>query len=170
MPRNKSLTIRSSLIRKRWISLGIGITAEWHPRRSSPGADSAQSDGSPRHRFRHGPSGISARDGRTDRQNPGRSLARGDAVEAPPPEIPLGVPSQLLERRPDIAMAERQMAAANEQIGIAQSAFFPDLLITATGGLSAGSIVNWFTWPSRYWAVGPQVSQTVLMRAEGALR
>lgn len=78
-----------------------------------------------------------------------------------PPEIPVGLPSQLLERRPDIAAAERQVAAANEQIGIARSAFFPDLVISATGGLQAGSIINWFTWPSRYWAVGPQVLQTV---------
>ena len=78
-----------------------------------------------------------------------------------PPVIPVGVPSQLLERRPDIAAAERQVAAANEQIGIARAAFFPDLLISATGGLQAGSIVDWFTWPSRYWAVGPQVLQTV---------
>ncbi|MBV9085135.1 MAG: efflux transporter outer membrane subunit, partial [Acidobacteriaceae bacterium] len=64
-----------------------------------------------------------------------------------PPAIPVGVPSQLLERRPDIASAERQMAAANEQIGIAQTAFFPSLLIGAAGGFEAGSIVNWFTWP-----------------------
>jgi NodT family efflux transporter outer membrane factor (OMF) lipoprotein len=78
-----------------------------------------------------------------------------------PPAIPVGVPSKLLERRPDLAAAERQVAAANEQIGIARSAFFPDLVISATGGLQAGSIVNWFTWPSRYWAVGPQILQTV---------
>ncbi len=77
-----------------------------------------------------------------------------------PPAIPVGVPSQLLERRPDIASAERQAAAANEQIGIAKAAFFPDLLISATGGLSSGSIVDWFTWPSRYWSVGPQVLET----------
>ena len=79
----------------------------------------------------------------------------------PPPAVPLGVPSELLERRPDIAYAERQMAAANEQIGIAKASFFPQLLITATGGLQSGSIVNWFTWPSRYWAVGPQVAQYI---------
>lgn len=78
-----------------------------------------------------------------------------------PPVIPVGLPSQLLERRPDIASAERQVAAANEQIGIAKAAFFPDLLISATGGLQSGSIVDWFTWPSRYWSVGPQMLQTV---------
>jgi NodT family efflux transporter outer membrane factor (OMF) lipoprotein len=78
-----------------------------------------------------------------------------------PPAIPTGVPSQLLERRPDIAVAERRAASANEQIGIAKAAFFPDLVITATGGLEAGSIVDWFTWPSRFWAVGPQMLQTI---------
>jgi NodT family efflux transporter outer membrane factor (OMF) lipoprotein len=78
-----------------------------------------------------------------------------------PPVIPTGVPSQLLERRPDIAIAERRMAAQNEQIGIARAAFFPQLLITATGGLQSGSIVDWFAWPSRFWAVGPQVAQYI---------
>jgi NodT family efflux transporter outer membrane factor (OMF) lipoprotein len=78
-----------------------------------------------------------------------------------PPPIPVGVPSQLLERRPDIAAAERRMAAANEQIGIAQTAFFPQLLISASGGFEGSSIINWFTWPSRFWAVGPQMLETV---------
>ena len=77
------------------------------------------------------------------------------------PVVPVGVPSQLLERRPDIAASERQAAAANEQIGIAQSAFYPDLVIAAQGGFQAGSIVNWFTWPSRFWSVGPQLAQTL---------
>jgi NodT family efflux transporter outer membrane factor (OMF) lipoprotein len=78
-----------------------------------------------------------------------------------PPAIPVGLPSLLLQRRPDIAAAEREVAAANEQIGIAQSAYWPDLVISATGGLQAGSIVNWFAWPSRFWAVGPQLSETI---------
>jgi len=77
------------------------------------------------------------------------------------PVIPIGVPSQLLERRPDIAASERQVAAANEQIGIAKAAFYPDLVIAAEGGFQAGSIVNWFTWPSRMWGLGPQLAQTV---------
>ncbi len=80
--------------------------------------------------------------------------------QAPPP-VPLGVPSQLLERRPDIAAAERTMASANEQIGIARAAFFPELLLSASGGFEGSSIVNWFAWPSRFWAVGPQMLQTV---------
>jgi NodT family efflux transporter outer membrane factor (OMF) lipoprotein len=77
------------------------------------------------------------------------------------PVIPVGIPSQLLERRPDIAASERQVAAANEQIGIAEAAFYPDLVIAAEGGLQAGNIVNWFTWPSRFWSLGPQLAQTI---------
>ncbi len=77
------------------------------------------------------------------------------------PVVPIGIPSQLLERRPDIAASERQVAAANEQIGIAKAAFYPDLVIAAEGGFQAGNIVNWFTWPSRFWSVGPQLAQTL---------
>ncbi len=82
-------------------------------------------------------------------------------LHAEPPPVPVGIPSQLLERRPDIAAYERQIAAANQQIGIAKAAFYPDLVISASGGLQAGSIVNWFTWPSRFWSVGPQLVQTL---------
>jgi NodT family efflux transporter outer membrane factor (OMF) lipoprotein len=78
-----------------------------------------------------------------------------------PPVIPVGVPSQLLERRPDIAAAERRAAEANEQIGIARASFFPTLLLTATGGFEGSNPVNWLSWPSRLWAVGPSVAQTI---------
>ncbi len=77
------------------------------------------------------------------------------------PSIPVGLPSQLLERRPDIAAAERRVAAANEQIGIARAAFFPTLSIGALAGLEGTSILNWFNWPSRFWAVGSTMTQTL---------
>ncbi len=77
------------------------------------------------------------------------------------PAVPGALPSQLLERRPDIAAEERRMAAANEQIGIAQAAFYPTLSISALGGFAGTSPLNWLTWPSRLWAVGPAMSQTL---------
>ena len=78
-----------------------------------------------------------------------------------PPPVPLGVPSELLERRPDIAGAERQVAAANEQIGIAMAAFYPNLNLTGSAGLASSSLARWFTWPSRFWSVGPQLAATL---------
>jgi NodT family efflux transporter outer membrane factor (OMF) lipoprotein len=77
------------------------------------------------------------------------------------PDVPGSLPSQLLERRPDIAASERQMAAANEQIGIAQAAFYPTLSLSAVAGLQGTSALNWFSWPSRFWAVGPTFSETL---------
>jgi NodT family efflux transporter outer membrane factor (OMF) lipoprotein len=77
------------------------------------------------------------------------------------PVIPVGLPAALLERRPDIAAGERRVAEANDQIGIARAAFFPTLVLGATGGFTGTSITNWLNWPSRMWAVGPQLSQTI---------
>jgi NodT family efflux transporter outer membrane factor (OMF) lipoprotein len=71
------------------------------------------------------------------------------------------LPSQLLERRPDIASSERTMAAANEQIGIAQAVYYPTLSLSAVAGFAGTSAVNWFSWPSRFFAVGPTFSQTL---------
>jgi NodT family efflux transporter outer membrane factor (OMF) lipoprotein len=82
-------------------------------------------------------------------------------LNAAPPALPLGVPSELLERRPDIASAERQVAAANEQIGIAIAAFYPTLSLTGSGGVESSSLAKWFTWPSRFWSVGPQLAETL---------
>jgi NodT family efflux transporter outer membrane factor (OMF) lipoprotein len=102
------------------------------------------------------------------------SLAYGP-LNLEPPAIPVGVPSQLLERRPDIAATERRVAEANEGIGIARAAYFPSLVLSATGGLEGSSIANWFNWPSRFWAVGPTMLETIFdggrrrATSEGAL-
>ncbi|HUK33670.1 MAG TPA: efflux transporter outer membrane subunit [Vicinamibacterales bacterium] len=78
-----------------------------------------------------------------------------------PPPVPIGVPSELLERRPDISGAERRMAAANEQIGIAQSAFYPTFSLNASGGFASTTLAALFTWPSRFWAVAPTMALTL---------
>lgn len=75
------------------------------------------------------------------------------------PQVPVAMPSELLERRPDIAGDERRMASANEQIGIAQASYYPTLSLSASAGFQGTSILNWFTWPSRFWAVGPAFSE-----------
>jgi len=77
------------------------------------------------------------------------------------PAIPGMLPSQLLERRPDIASYERSMAAANEQIGIAKTAYYPTLSLSAVAGFAGTSALNWFSWPSSFFAVGTSVSQTI---------
>lgn len=77
------------------------------------------------------------------------------------PAIPVALPARLLERRPDVAAAERRMAAANEQIGIAEAAYYPTVNLAAIAGLEGSSLMNWLNWPSRFWAVGPQLSQTL---------
>jgi NodT family efflux transporter outer membrane factor (OMF) lipoprotein len=82
-------------------------------------------------------------------------------LTALPPAIPVGVPSALLERRPDIAENERQVAAANEQIGIAKAAFYPSLTLAASVGLQSNSFLNWLTFPSRFWSIGPTLAQTL---------
>jgi NodT family efflux transporter outer membrane factor (OMF) lipoprotein len=84
-----------------------------------------------------------------------------------PPKIPVGVPSELLERRPDVAAAERRVAASNADVGSAVSAFFPDVLLSATRGFESYSIGNWLTLPSRFWAVGPQIVGTLF---DGGMR
>jgi NodT family efflux transporter outer membrane factor (OMF) lipoprotein len=81
------------------------------------------------------------------------------AVTIQPPVIPAGLPSELLERRPDIAAAERRVAAANAQIGIAQAAFFPSVLLSALVGFESSSLTNLFSGPSLIWSLGVSVAQ-----------
>ena len=78
-----------------------------------------------------------------------------------PPAIPIGVPSQLLERRPDIAASERSMAAANAQIGVAVAAYYPNLTLSASGGFESSTITNLLSYSSRFWSVGSSVSETI---------
>ena len=78
-----------------------------------------------------------------------------------PPLPPPGLPSDLLERRPDIAEAERRVAAANEQVGIARAAFFPTITLGLLGGFESGQFPNWLTGPSALWAVGATAAETV---------
>lgn len=94
------------------------------------------------------------------------SIAPG-ALTTPPPVVPPGLPSELLERRPDIAAAERRMAAANAQVGIASSAYFPSFRLSAAGGYQSSSVADWFTVPSRFWAIGPAIAQVLF---DGGLR
>jgi NodT family efflux transporter outer membrane factor (OMF) lipoprotein len=78
-----------------------------------------------------------------------------------PPKIPVGVPSDLLERRPDVAAAERRTAAANAQIGFAKTAYYPTLTLSASGGMEGSTFTNWLAWPSRIFALGPSLLETL---------
>ena len=82
-------------------------------------------------------------------------------IAGPPPPIPMAVPSQLLERRPDIAANERQVAAANANVGIAETAYYPTLTLSASAGFLSNNLANLFTYASRSWSAGPALSQTL---------
>ena len=90
----------------------------------------------------------------------GFSIPVKPMIYAPPP-IPIGVPSELLLRRPDVAGAERTMAGANASIGIAHAAYFPTFSLTGAAGFESSEIGNWLSWPSRFWSVGASLTETL---------
>jgi NodT family efflux transporter outer membrane factor (OMF) lipoprotein len=92
---------------------------------------------------------------------PGDFSLAAEHFPTPPPDVPVGVPSALLERRPDVAAAERRAAAANANIGVAEAAYYPQVTLSASGGFLSSDIAKWLVWPSRVWSFGPSVSETV---------
>ena len=89
------------------------------------------------------------------------SLSTSSELPVTVPAIPVGVPARLLERRPDVAAAERRAQQANASIGVAQAAWFPDLTLTAQGGFRSGQWAQWLTAPAQFWSLGPALAMTL---------
>ncbi len=94
-------------------------------------------------------------------RSPSTFSIAAEPLKTKPPGIPSGVPSQLLERRPDIAAAERRVAEANAQIGVANAAYFPTLTLTGSAGFQSTSLSDLITWPSAVWSVGSTLAETI---------
>jgi multidrug efflux system outer membrane protein len=97
--------------------------------------------------------------------NPQSAIPNPQSWNPAPPEIPAGLPSALLERRPDIAAAERELAAANARIGVAKAAYFPVVSLTGGGGYVSAEFSNLFDWSSRVWSIGPSISLPIFAQA-----
>ena len=92
---------------------------------------------------------------------PAELTIEAQPLKGEPPPVPVAFPSTLLERRPDIAISERQMASVNEQVGIAEAAYYPSLTLSAGAGLSSSSFVSLFSWAARFWSAGATASETL---------
>ena len=92
---------------------------------------------------------------------PGDFSLPAGPIRVVPVQMPAGVPSELLERRPDIAAAERLVAAANAQIGVAKAAYFPTFTLAASGGYENSTLSNFFSLPNRFWSLGPALLETL---------
>jgi NodT family efflux transporter outer membrane factor (OMF) lipoprotein len=88
-------------------------------------------------------------------------------LKTTPPELPAGVPEEILKRRPDVAAAERLMASANAQIGVAVAAYYPNVSMNTTGGFESSSAAKWFSWMGRFWSAGLSMTETLF---DGGLR
>lgn len=88
-------------------------------------------------------------------------------LKTTPPALPAGAPEEILKRRPDVAAAERSMAAANAQIGVAVAAYYPNVAVNTTGGFESSNLAKWFSWMGRFWSAGLSMTQTLF---DGGLR